>query len=328
MFEGVKRIMGLEASTETADRIADYRRKGSPTENFATAAADKLAAHDNATIRKTLPDIWHQSAGVIPTNPEQRWLAIAEAAEKAAARHIVHGRAVGLPAEVGIAARELSLDISGRLMHPGKPVAETMDRATETLTHRTRMALTIGPAFDRSLDHQAEALARNPEKAYERLLPLDRMGPEGLMPANDAERVKWVRDGLGREAAMARTGILGPRTIVQLAITPEAVDSRHNTAEFDALPHARPNHEQVASMGMQEKLALVASAMPGAETGQFARGPNIETRGPASESEYARRELEARKQRGQTAQTPSSQARTALQRAAIQSIVAGQRNSR
>ena len=290
MLDGLKRMVGLGDHRAEAEEIARYRTEATPAQKLGVAAADTLARSDDTTVRRTVPDIWKQ--GPIPRDADGRWLAIARAAHDAASRHLVHGPSHGLPTEIAIAARLKSIEVAARHVVPGTPVASTIERDHDRVAHHTRMSLAIGDPVGRSLDHQAEMLARDVATAHARFKEVGALRG-GVPPEDFDQRRVWMRQSLEMETAMARSGRLEPHRVVETAIHPVAVASRLDTREFDTLPHARPDHRASIGRGREAMIADMREAMPGRESTRYHSGPHVETRGPATQREYDRREMEA-----------------------------------
>lgn len=258
-------------------RLLESSDRGVRTRAFA-ADSCRLGYHYTGMLLPEFDESGHgPGATALPVKDPKRWHLVHSEINRIAERHVDRGPDGPIGPELGRTVRRVStearLPALQRDVSATPSYAQHLERTSAETVRQVRRTLMVGEVTERSLDRQAEILARDPDRAWKRLrgmnhvytgAPLLDEGNEKAfrdsMARGPEVRVAVIRELLSHEAAMARAGHLPPEHIVTIATSPEAIASRpHDDVAYRGQRMVRPDYAAAAGRTLQERQAAISA---------------------------------------------------------------------
>jgi len=258
-------------------RLLDSTDRGVRTKAFA-AENCRLGYHYTSMLLPEFDESGHgRGSARLPLSDPKRWHLVHSEINRIAERHRDRGPDGPIGTELGSAVRRISTETQlpalQRDVSATASYAQHLERTSAETIRQVSRTLTVGEVTERSLDRQAEILARDPDRAWKRLrgmnhvytgAPLLDEGNEKAFRDSMAQgpdaRVTVIRELLSYEAAMARAGHLPPEHIVAIATSPEAIASRpQDDVAYRGLRMVRPDYAAAAGRTPADRRAAISA---------------------------------------------------------------------
>lgn len=273
-YDGILRALGgtpevdrNEAAVAEIDRI---RRDRDPASVFAIRNADALAAMPDSDLRRTLPMIAHDR---IPVGGAQREALVAVTLRTYGEAFLERGDDKGMAPLLARAVRQHALgtiDGGDLTQGPARRLSEVVAERAADVGRITGSYLATGKAHEDALDAAALRVVEDPIRISHLrsntghvLEPIaapgdaDRRLGWDSNQADHGDALRWTREALATEVALARGGALKPDEIVRAAHGNPAQAKLLLDADARGLAAVHPNFEAGRKVQPHEMASLV-----------------------------------------------------------------------